>query len=277
MKKRFLKTVVACLCIPMLVGCDVNLDMNSESDSSKESSVEDAADEAASEGEADEATAEESTEDMATKDSTEADDEHEDNEKASESGDEELVKQCLEGYVQYLEDHTDLWETETVYALDYINDDDIPDLIFGDTIANHASNIYILTYLDGNYDDVICCGAFGSYGATCYYPRLGIIFNSDMGMGYDTEYYLELSSENDYGCKTLCHRYYYYEEDYEGDPDEIKFYIGEGEDKEVTQEEYDEYVKELVGDTEYVVFDTYENHYGYEYLTQEALDNIFGW
>lgn len=277
MKKRFLKTVVACLCIPMLVGCDVNMDLNSETESDKESSAESSIDEEESEGEADEATAEESTEDMATKDTTEATDMPEDNKDASESGDEELVKKCLEGYAQYLEDHTDLWETETVYALDYINDDDIPDLIFGDTFAAHASNIYILTYLDGNYDEVICCGAFGAYGATCYYPRLGIICTSDMGMGYDTEYYSELTTEKENGFKTLCHRYFYFEEDYEGDPDEIKFYIGEGEDNEVTQEEYDEYVEELVGDTEYVVFYTYENDYGYEYLTQDALDNSFGW
>lgn len=189
----------------------------------------------------------------------------------------EQVKKCLEGYVDYLENHEELWKTETVYVLDYINDDDIPDLIFGDTFANHASNIYILTYLDGNYDQVVCCGAFGSYGATCYYPRLGIMLSSDMGMGYDSEYYSELTSEKEYGYKTICHRYFYYEEDYEGDPAEIKFFIGENEENEVSQEEYDEYVKSLIGDTEYIVFYTYNNDYGYEYLTQDALDNTFGW
>ena len=70
--------------------------------------------------------------------------------------------------------------------------------------------------------------------------------------------------------------YSYFEEDYEGEPTEIRFFIGEGEDKEVMQEEYDEYVKELVGDTEHKLFYTYENENGYEYLTQEALDNLSG-
>ena len=190
---------------------------------------------------------------------------------------EDMIKKCLEGYAEYLKAHTELWQYETVYSLDYVNNDDIPDLIFGDTIANHASNIYILSYLDGNYDQVICCGPFGSYGATCYYPRLGIMYTSDVGMGYDSEYYSLLSSEKEYGFKTLCHRYFYTEEDYEDEPSESKFFIGEDEEKEITQEEYDKYVNELVEGTEYKVFSTYNNNNGYEYLNQEALDNSFNW
>jgi hypothetical protein len=187
--------------------------------------------------------------------------------------DEAQVEKCLDGYVEYLKAHTELWESETVYSLDYVNDDNIPDLIFGDTIANHASNIYILTYLDGHYDQVKCCGPFGSYGGTSYYPRLGIMYTSDVGMGVESEYYSLLSSEKEYGFKTLCHNYYYYEKDYEDEPSEIKFFLGE--DEEISEEKYDEYVKGLVGDTERKVFYTYENDYGYEYLNQEALDNRF--
>lgn len=287
MKKSFVKTVAVGLCIPMLVGCGMNLDSDSETESSVDSSVEITSDEAASEGTsnevssedvADEAATEESTEDVAAESTTSATDNPEANEDEGKVGDDKLVKKCLDGYAQYLKDHTDLWETEAVYDLDYINDDDIPDLIFGDTMANHASNIYILTYLDGNYDEVICCGAFGSYDATQYYPRLGIMRTSDTSMGCDTQYYSELTSEKEYGYKTLCHRYYYYEEDdYEEEPDESKFYLGEGEDNVVTQEEYDEYVNELVGDTQPTLFYTYNNDYGYKYLTKEALDNYFGW
>lgn len=280
MKKSFVKTVAVGLCIPMLVGCGINLDSDSETESSIDSSVEISsaeADEAISEITSDEATSEVTSDEAASESASEEADVSEDNEDSS-GVDDELVKKCLDGYVQYLKDHTDLWETEVVYDLDYINDDDIPDLIFGDTMANHASNIYILTYLDGNYDEVICCGAFGSYGVTQYYPRLGIMRTSDTSMGYDTQYYSELTSEKEYGYKTLCHRYYYYEEDdYEEEPDESKFYLGEGEDNVVTQEEYDEYVNELVGDTQPTVFYTYNNDYGYKYLTKEALDNYFGW
>ena len=185
-------------------------------------------------------------------------------------------KEYLEGYAKYLEEHTDLWEMETVYVLDYINDDDVPDLIFGDTMANHASNIYILTYLDGNYDEVVCCGPFGAYGATCYYPRRGIMLTTDYAMGYDTEYYSRLSADGEYGFETVCNRYFYFEEDDQEEPSEIKFYITSIVDREISQEEYDEYVKELVGDTEQKVFYTYENENGYEYLNQEAIDNLFG-
>lgn len=280
MKKSFVKTVAVGLCIPMLVGCGMNLDSDSETESSIDSSVEISsaeADEAVSESTSDEATSEVTSDEAASESASEEADVSEDNEDSS-GVDDELVKKCLDGYAQYLKDHTDLWGTEVVYDLDYINDDDIPDLIFGDTMADHASNIYILTYFDGNYDEVICCGAFGSYGFTQYYPRLGIMRTSDMSMGYDTQYYSELTSEKEYGYKTLCYRYYYYEEDdYEEEPDESKFYLGEGEDNVVTQEEYDEYVNDLVGDTQPTVFYTYNNDYGYKYLTKEALDNYFGW
>lgn len=101
------------------------------------------------------------------------------------------------------------------------------------------------------------------------------MYTTDTGMGYDTEYYSILSTEKDSGCKTLCHRYFYYEEDYEGEPLESKYFTGENEEKEVTKEEYDEYVRGLVGDLEYNVFNTYNNDGGYEYLTREALDNRF--
>lgn len=193
----------------------------------------------------------------------------------SDDTDKELVKKCLDGYAKYLEMHPELWENETVYSLEYVTNDDIPDLVFGGTMGIHASNIYILTYLDENYDEVICCGPFGSYGVTSYYPRLGIMYTTDTGMGYDTEYYSILSTEKDSGCKTLCHRYFYYEEDYEGEPLESKYFTGENEEKEVTKEEYDEYVRGLVGNLEYNVFNTYNNDGGYEYLTREALDNRF--
>ena len=193
----------------------------------------------------------------------------------SASNNEELVKKCLEGYAQYLKEHTDLWEQETVYAFDYINDDDIPDLMFGDTSGAHAANTYVLTYLDGNYDEVVCCGTFGSYGAACYYPGLGIMYDDDTGMGYIYENYSKLSATGKYGCETVCHRYEYYEGDYDEDPSEVKFYITDGEEKEVTEEEYNAYVKELVGDAEYSVFYTCNNDKGHEYLNQEAIDNLF--
>ena len=191
------------------------------------------------------------------------------------SNNEEQVKKCVEGYAQYLKEHTDLWAQETVYAFDYINDDDIPDLIFGDTAGAHAANVYVLTYLDGNYDEVVCCGTFGSYGAACYYPGLGIMFDDNTGMGYVSEYFSRLSSTGEYGCETICHKYKYYEGDYDEEPSEEKFYITDGEEKEVTEEEYNAYVEELVGDAEYKVFVTYNNENGLEYLNQEAIDNLF--
>ena len=88
------------------------------------------------------------------------------NQPEDKSGDEDQVVKCLDGYAKYLETHPELWENETVYSLEYVTNDDIPDLVFGGTMGIHASNIYILTYLDENYDEVICCGPFGSYGVT---------------------------------------------------------------------------------------------------------------
>ena len=197
------------------------------------------------------------------------------NQPEDKSGDEDQVVKCLDGYAKYLEMHPELWENETVYSLEYVTNDDIPDLVFGGTMGIHASNIYILTYLDENYDEVICCGPFGSYGATSYYLGLGIMYSSDIGMGYEVEYYSMLSPEKDCGYKTLCHRYFYYKEDYEGEPLDSKFFVGETEEKEVTKDEYDEYINGIIGESEYKVFRTYNNDDGYEYLNQEALDNRF--
>jgi len=196
------------------------------------------------------------------------------NESAGTASSDDQIQKCLEGYATYLENHTELWQQETVYELDYINDDDIPDLIFGDTQASHGSNIYILTYLDGNYDSVTCCGAFGSYGTTCYYPKLGVMLSTDMGMGYETAYYSKLSSKEQGGYETLCHKYSYYEDEYEGEPTETKFFLGKDEDNEVTEKEFNDYINELVGDTEYKVFSTYNNDNGYEYLTQDAINEL---
>ena len=285
MKKKLLCSILSATLISSLVltGCESAQLPTSDTEDTAESDLED--DNASEDSSEDADASTDSSEADSSKDNAKAESssDSEDDDKDKDSSDDDKkgsseeadIEKCLEGYAEYLEEHTDLWENETVFVLDYINDDDVPDLIFGDTFAAHASNIYILSYLDGNYDDVVCSGPVGAYGATCYYPKLGIILTSNYGMGYDTEYYSKLSSEGEYGIETLCNRYFYFEEDGDEEASERKFFMGE--DEEITEDEYDEYVKELVGDEEYTVFYTYENENGYDYLDQDAIDNLFNY
>ncbi len=190
--------------------------------------------------------------------------------------------EVYQAYADYLKGHP-LEQGETVgnyiirggpvvYRFDYITNDDIPDLIYGGTEAMHASSIYILTYTEGDdpAESVIQSGPFGSYNAVSYYPGKGIIRTMDSGMGVVGTYYSQINAEGN--ANRIGYEEHYMDEITEEEL-ESHYYIGE--DQEVSEGEYQQYLREMIGEDEPVVFNTWDNQEGYDVLDAEIVENAF--
>lgn len=155
----------------------------------------------------------------------------------------------------------------TVYTIEYIDDDDIPELVIGGISGIHASNIYILSYKD---EEVLKYGPFGAYNATSFYPKKNLIMTSDAGMDTDGRYYSKLNSDGTY--TSLFYDEAYLDEDGVTEL-EHHYYIAEDE---VSEDEYEKAVDEAVDGAERKCWYGYENENGYRELDDnvvEALEN----
>lgn len=178
----------------------------------------------------------------------------------------------LESYVDFLQNNEIEHYGDLVFQIDYINEDDIPDLIVGDTEAMHASNIYILSS-DGS--ETFIYGPFGSYNSTSYIQHCNVICTSNSGMGVEGTYYSKL--ENNGESHHIAFHEDYMDEDYE-EIYESHYYIynsDSGQDVEVTEDEFNKVINPLIADKEFTIFSTYDNLEGYSIINQDAFDNLF--
>lgn len=170
-------------------------------------------------------------------------------------------------YADFLEENLDhlVWsDGEVVYTLEYLDDDNIPELFFATTEAIHGSNIYICKYVDG---EVKCAGPVGAYNRICFYEKTGVIYTSDVGMGVEGEYYSGLTASGE--IESLCRKEADYGYgDYDSEPESISFWIGE---EEVTEDAYEGYLNELLGDQKSTRWDSYNNENGYAVLDETGI------
>ncbi|MGN0341755.1 MAG: hypothetical protein ACI4DO_03085 [Roseburia sp.] len=187
-------------------------------------------------------------------------------EEASEQ-EEQNLHDVYVAYADFLEKNLDdlVWsDGEVVYTLEYLDDDNIPELFFATTEAIHASNIYICKYVDG---EVKCAGPVGAYNGVSFYEKNGVICTASSGMGVEGVYYSTLTSSGE--IESLCREEEDYGYgDYDSEPQVISFWIGE---EEVTEDEYNGYLNELLGDQESVRWDSYNNENGYAVLDETGI------
>ncbi len=188
--------------------------------------------------------------------------------------------EAVAGFVEYIREHGAFDEddigygTDAVFQLIYLDEDDIPELIYGGCLDGvHTSSIYILKYMQFGVtaDDIVKAGPFGCYNMTSYYPYRNLICTSEPGhMGVTGSYY---STINEFGeTERVAYSEDYYEDDDYETVSESHYYIG-ADEKEVSVDEYSAFIQELIGDSEMIQFDTYQNEDGYHYLDDEALNN----
>ena len=154
-----------------------------------------------------------------------------------------------------------------VYTLEYVAEDNTPDLVYSDISGVHGSNIYVLRYLDGK---VVKSGPFGSYGYTSFYEKQGIFCTSDSGMDVEGTYYSKLTSNEDYEylCKEVTTLSF--NDEGEEKSSETKYYVRE---KEVSKDEYTKFVDEnCKGEPK--KWSGYENENNYTYINKDSLNEL---
>lgn len=154
------------------------------------------------------------------------------------------LTEAYKAYAEYLETNTlypdfaagqyEKGENRLVYALAYIDDDDIPELIYGGTEDVSYANSYILTYIDGT---VYRMGPVGPYHQFEFQEKKNVIVENDIREGYAVYTYLEITKEGT--LDTLCEAWY--SENPDGDTGDIYYIAGE----QATEEEFETYLSEL--------------------------------
>lgn len=127
-------------------------------------------------------------------------------------------------------------ETQLVFSLVYIDEDDIPELIVGwtKTLANR-SDVCILKYIDGK---VVSSGPIGHYNCIGYIPKKNVLEEDNYNLGYCKHWYGYLNEKGE--ISTHCKSY---EECPEGESLGFTYYV-KGE--EVSELEYNNYYDSLI-------------------------------
>lgn len=81
---------------------------------------------------------------------------------------------------------------QIVYSLEYIDNDEIPELVFGRTNQQVQASCYILTYKNG---DVKCVGPIGPYNGFSFYEKKNMIIENTVIEGYSVYSYLVLKED----------------------------------------------------------------------------------
>lgn len=152
------------------------------------------------------------------------------------------------------------------YDLVYVDEDDIPELIYMED-SYHACTVHMcLAYKDGVFE----IGEFGEYGSFSYVPGKGIILSYYMGMG---------SYLYDYFClenRTLREeKYFEASESYDGSG-EVTYYIdGDKVNEDTYQEEISNYRKyNFVTADHYGAFSYKESYDVYDILINYAKSGV---
>ncbi len=102
-----------------------------------------------------------------------------------------------DAYSYYLRNYVSNGGMEPYFYIDYIDDDNIPELFIIEG-NGHASCVKLYTYIHG---EIVKMGDFGEYGSIDYAPKESIFINTYSGMGMFTTEYLRLISGN---AEALC-------------------------------------------------------------------------
>ena len=155
--------------------------------------------------------------------------------------------------------------SEIVYSLEYINEDDIPELIYGQTCATHPECVHILTYIDGVG---VVHQETGSFGEVWFWKGRNILRAEDHGGGCDSYMYRRLNAKGK--LENLCYCYLFDKEFApEGMEDEYVIF-----DEQVTKDEYDDYVAKMDISDEPVFWACGGNKNNYSYITPEEIQNL---
>ncbi len=195
------------------------------------------------------------------------------------------ILEAYKAYADYLEtcnfgwefqvgeyEYEDFYFEETnrlVFSLVYIDEDNIPELIYGTTEAVHGSNIYILKYDNGT---VYSIGPIGTYNTTFYQKFNNFMMGEEPGhMGYTSEVYFKINDDNEW--ERVAYTYTYYPEDYEDEPEETKYFIG-ADDKEVSEQEYNDVIDEYSNGTEFIEWSCYDNVDNHTFINDENIEKL---
>ena len=102
-----------------------------------------------------------------------------------------------DAYSYYLRNYVPDEGMEPYFYLDYVDDDDIPELFIIEG-NGHANCVKMYTYMRG---EIVKIGDFGEYGGMSYAPKESIFINTYSGMGMFTTEYLRLNSGS---AEELC-------------------------------------------------------------------------
>ncbi|MBE5909916.1 tetratricopeptide repeat protein [Pseudobutyrivibrio sp.] len=195
------------------------------------------------------------------------------------------ILEAYKAYADYLEtcdfgwefqvgeyEYEDFYFEETnrlVFSLVYIDEDNIPELIYGTTEAVHGSNIYILKYDNGT---VYSIGPIGTYNTTFYQKFNNFMMDEEPGhMGYTAEVYFKINDDNEW--ERVAYTYTYYPYEYEDEPEETKYFIG-ADDKEVSEQEYNDVIDEHSNETEFITWSCYDNEDNHPFINDENIEKL---
>ena len=151
-------------------------------------------------------------------------------------------------YADYIENHAlyegfekgelENNETQLVFSLEYLDEDDIPELVLGWTkMLNESSDICILKYVDGEVKQL---GPFGHYNCVNYIPGENILYECNSWAGKTSYWYFKIDKEG--RIETLCEAYMPMNDEQEIFAIKEEYYVA---GQQVTKAKYEKFVNDL--------------------------------
>lgn len=151
---------------------------------------------------------------------------------------------------------------ELVFSLEYIDEDDIPELLIGSTRGMHGACAYILSYKDG---ELTVSGPVGAYNGVSFLEGTGILFEESFSMGAEQLFYYRLKKGN--STTLLCSRERQYNEQ-----DILIKTTCLTEGKTVSESDFLTYALKLEQGKTRRFWNSYDNAKGYYPLSVENLE-----
>ena len=151
-------------------------------------------------------------------------------------------------YADYIENHSlyegfekgelENNETKLVFSLEYLDEDDVPELVVGWTkMLNSTSDICILKYVNGEVKQL---GPFGHYNCLEYIPGENILYDCNSWAGETSYWYFRINADGE--TETLCEAYMPMNDEQEIFSIKEQYYIA---GQSVTKSKYEKYVNGL--------------------------------
>lgn len=157
---------------------------------------------------------------------------------------------------------------QLIASMENIDGDDIPEMVIGDSAANHAAETVILKYNKGK---VFCEGPIGSNGLFSYYEKTGLVMNENEGMGEKTVSYFLINPYGPFLIPLGEKKSEYPDGNYESEPASSEYYfLG----KQSNETECGQCISSFIGKTNPKKWDSYDNQNGYQVLCDEFVNNL---